>query len=99
MDVTLDVIFACKFFSDVILNVILYHAWRESALRAPKISHELYIYDIHHFQILHGCDSRCENAPKVQPFMHGCERHRGVSYNEIHNPLTLPMEASPGTRL
>ena len=29
---TLDVIFACNFFSDVILNVILYHAWRESAL-------------------------------------------------------------------
>ena len=63
MDVTLDVItcyviFACKFFSDVTLNLILYHAWRESALRAPKISHELYIYmyDIHHIQILHGCD-------------------------------------------
>ena len=37
LDVTLDVIFACKFFSDVILNVILYHAWRESALRAPNI--------------------------------------------------------------
>ena len=39
----LDVIFASQFFSDVILVVILYHAWRESALRAPKISHELYI--------------------------------------------------------
>ena len=58
MDVNLlDVTFACKFFSDVILNVILYHAWRVSALRAPKISHELYIYDIHQFQILHGCDA------------------------------------------
>ena len=33
----LDVIFASKFFSDVILGVILYHAWRESALRAPNI--------------------------------------------------------------
>ena len=43
MDVTLDVIFACKFFSDVTLNVILYHAWQKSALRAPKISDELYI--------------------------------------------------------
>ena len=37
MDVTLDVIFACKLFSDVILHVILSHAWRESALRAPNI--------------------------------------------------------------
>ena len=68
MDVTLDVIFACKVFSDVILYVILYNAWRESALRAPKISYEFYIYDTHHFQILHGCDSRCENAAKSSHF-------------------------------
>ena len=35
MDVTLDVIFACKFFSYVILTVILYHAMaRERAARA-----------------------------------------------------------------
>ena len=33
---TLDVIFACKFFLDVILAVIIYSAWRESALRAPN---------------------------------------------------------------
>ena len=44
MDVTLDVISACKFFSDVILHVILWHAWRECALRAPNIWHEFYIY-------------------------------------------------------
>ena len=40
-----------------------WHAWRERALRAPKIWHEFYIYDTHHFQILHnGCDSRCEKS-------------------------------------
>ena len=40
----LDVIFAIsKLFSDVILGVILYHAWRESALRALNIWHEFYI--------------------------------------------------------
>ena len=39
-----------------------WHAWRESALRAPKIWHEFYIYDTNHFQILHGCDSRCEKS-------------------------------------
>ena len=38
MDVTLDVIFAYKVFSDVIPNVILYRASRERAARAEDFT-------------------------------------------------------------
>ena len=63
MDVTLDVIFACKFFSDVILHVISdMHGERARCARRKFDMNFTHIYDTHHFQILHGCDSRCEKS-------------------------------------
>ena len=44
MDVTLDVIFACKFFSDVILNVILYTMHGERARCARRRYHMNFTY-------------------------------------------------------